>query len=412
MTDRRPDVADDPLPARLEAWFEREVHQAGADLRATPLGVARTRGGVRRGPLAPLVAAVVVVIVVVAGLTRLPGLAPGAAPTDSAGPSSTAGTAISTASAVPLGTPLASLPVDARYPDGIPSSLGGRSVARPSNVDTEPAGDVSFLLGGWSFDFGAIAWSCTPVLASPPSFGPRCGTPFLAENPLMDELPRVMLDGWTATIPAGPVVLLVHRNDARAAACAPNMRAACENVAVIEDIVWAGDFTTDTAPLKPTDVFMRLVEADASLPQARLDATFRGIEGCGAGLSCLPPEDLFVVHPPSTTIAPTITHGPPLRSCRPPFPQESWSIEGASIELVLLFPTIAARELVDQNFTASGFIGTTSGGVTCQTITDAFFNHEWIAVQNVMVAVQVNVNGPTAAQTRLIDEVRTALTRP
>jgi hypothetical protein len=179
MTDRRPDPPDgppDPLPGRLEAWFQHEVHQAGADLRAAPLRSGRTTGGERRGPLGPLVAAAVVAIVVVAGLTRLPGLAPGTEPKGSTGPSSTTDGSSSTPSPIPAGTPVASPVVDGRYPDGIPSSLGGRSVARPSNVDRRPANGASFLLGGWSFDFGAIAWSCLPMVGSPPPFGPRCGT--------------------------------------------------------------------------------------------------------------------------------------------------------------------------------------------------------------------------------------------
>ena len=394
MTDRRPNAPGDPgdpLSSRLEAWFEREVHEAGADLRATPLRPARTRGGVRRGPLGPVVAAALVVIVVIGGLTQLPGRAPGTAPTGSPGPSSTAGTAISTASPFPVATPVRSLRVDARYPDGIPSSLGGRHVARASNVEREPAGDVSFLLGGWSFDFGAIAWSCTPVLGSPPPFGPRCGTPFLAENPLLDELPRVMLDGWSASIPAGPVVLQVHRNDARAAFCSPDLRSACQNMAVIEAISWAGDATTAAAPLTPTVTFMRLIEADANLPQATIAAVSRSA--------------------PDNT-GPQGRPIDPAHSCVPPFPKQAWSVDGASMEFVLVFPTTAARELVDQDFTVSGFRGTSSGGLTCQTIADSFFNHEWIAVENVMVAVQANVNGQTSAQARLIAEVRKALARP
>ena len=414
MTDLRPDPQGDPLPDRLAGWFDREVRQAAADLRAAPLGSTRVVRRARGPVLAPLAAVAVVVVAVVAGLTRLPGLTPGVEPSGSSSPGSSVSNTPKSTTPDTLLTPNPPLIIDSRYPDGIPSSLGRQNVFRVTNlggVPSAPEDDSAFLLGGWSFDFNKIVYACTVQLVPEPSFGPRCGTPFLAENPLMDELPRVMLDGWTASIPAGPVVLKVHRHDARAASCAPERLEACENMAVIESLAWAGDSTTATAPREAIDTFMRILEADAGLPQAKVEAASQSFGDCPTGFSCLPPLPVIVVPAPSTTVDPSAGQGTLLHRCQPFYPQESWSVEGASIELVLVFPSTGAREAVDQTFTASGFIGTTSIGGTCQVTTDSFFSRRWIAIDNVMVAVRVDAGGPTVAQAKLIDEVRAALTR-
>jgi hypothetical protein len=189
----------------------------------------------------------------------------------------------------------------------------------------------------------------------------------------MDELPRVMLDGWSAAIPAGPVVVQVHRNDPRAALCAPNMRASCDNVAVIEGVVWSGDAIAAATPRSPTDTFTRLIGADPNLPRAMVSSARLTVPS-STGPHGRP------IGSPSDNIA-----GP----CRPPYPTEAWTIQGSWITTVLIFPTVTAREAVDQNFLASGFIGTTPDGRTCQTIADGAFVTTWVAIDNVMVAVQV-----------------------
>jgi hypothetical protein len=388
MTDLRPGPSRDPLPDQLAGWFDREVHQAAADLRAAPLGTTGVRRPAGRPAFAPLVAVAVVVIAVVAGLTRLPGLVPGVEPTGSSSPgSSVDATPKSTAPAPSASIP--ALSVDSRYPDGIPSSLGGQRVARVTDLEGTPAGDGSFLLGGWSYDFSRIVYACVVQLEPAPSFGPTCGTPFLTQNPIMDEQPRVMLDGWTSAIPAGPVVLQVHRHDPRAAVlCPTERREACENMAVVERIVWAGDSTTATAPRTPTDTFMRLIEADPNLPQTDIDPLgYPGVFG--------PPA-----HFP-----------PPLDECQPPYPDQAWTVRSTTITSVLVFPTIEAREAVDQDLTPSGFIGTTLGGDACMSTTDSAFSRRWVAVENVMVSVLVKIDGPTDAQAKFIDEVHAALSR-
>jgi hypothetical protein len=216
----------------------------------------------------------------------------------------------------------------------------------------------------------------------------------------MDGRPRILLDGWTAAIPPGPVAFEVQRRlDDQARLCVDD--ASCPQVVTIKRVVWSGDAVTAAAPRTAPDTFMRLVEADPNLPQATIAAVPRTAP-LNSG-----PQGRPVRTPSGDTTA-----GPFAGRCTAPYPRQAWTIQGSWITTVVVFPTVAAREAADQNFLGSGFIGTTPDGGTCQMIVDSFFNYEWIAVDNVMVAVQVNVNRPTAAQTKLIDEVRTALTRP
>ena len=395
MTDRRPDPPDDPLLARLAGWFDQEVRQAAADLHAAHLAPARTRPAASRSPVAPVAAAILVVIVVLAGLTRLPGVTPGTRPTGTPGATIPGASAPSSAVTSPGTTGDTASGVGSRYPDGIPSSLGGRYVSRPSNIERNPSNDASFLLGGWSFDFSAIAYACPIQIGTPPPFGPRCGTPFLADQPLMNDAPRVLLDGWTAAIPAGAVILQVHRDDARSARCTDDLM--CRRIGVVEKIVWTGDAVTAAFPTTAPDAFTRLVEADANLPQAILTP-----------VGLVSPTGPGVV-PGPTTSPDTVARPAGLDHCRPNYPAQAWTVQGSWIGTVLVFPTTADREAVDQDFLANGFVGTTTTGASCETIIDGLGITTWVAVDNVMVGVQTLTT--SLAPWLRPDAVRGALTR-
>jgi hypothetical protein len=384
MTDRQPDLDETRLSGELATWFAGEVRQAELDLRRAPLRPARARRGPARGIAAPAAGAILVVVLVIAGISRLPSLAgPATEPTGSSIPSSsvTASEPAATATPAPSGV------IEGRYADGIPQVMDTEAVLRPSNVDQlGPADDRSFLLGGWSFDLLAIMYLCPIIVGSPPPFGPVCGNQFLAELPLtFGDEPRVLLDGWTPDIPAGPVVLRVHVNDPLATRCAPAMREACEAMAVIEAVVWTGDDVTAAAPLTPIEAMQRLVGADPDLWQAVLTPASPGT-------------------PEFVTVEPDLQ---PLVRCEPPFPVLSWSANGSAITHILVFPTPQARAGVQPKLFASGWEGTNG----CRVIFDSLFAQEWVAVDNVMVAVNMNGDGPTPAQAARIDRVREALER-
>jgi hypothetical protein len=388
MIDRRPDSDDAALRADLDAWFQGEVRQAAADLRRAPLRPSRARVVPGRGAATPAVAAALLVILVVAGISRLPAFGgPGVEPTGDGTP--TAPTTEPSASAPGSSEPLPSasappLAIGGRFDDGIPMSIDGESVLRPGAVERRaPVGDAPFLVGGWTYDFQAVFYSCAIILGTPPPFGPHCGNPFLADTALVfGEGPRVMLAGWTSELGGGPFVVRVHRHDAQAAGCEPELREACESMAVVEGVVWAGDEVTTAEPFSPIAVFDRLIGADPNLYQANLTAV------------------------PGTIVYPDDVIGTQPRpfACPPPVPDLAWSVEGSGLTMVLVFPTTAAREATDQDFTATGYRGD-----GCFVTTDSTFMHEWIAVANVMVAVQIDVDGATPAQAKLVDDVRASL---
>jgi hypothetical protein len=389
MTDRRPDRDETRLSDELATWFAGEIRQAELDLRRAPLRPARGRRGPARGIAAPAAAAILVVVLVIAGISRLPSLAgPATEPTGSASP--VASPTASQPAATPSPEPASS--IDSRYADGIPAVIDGERVVRPSTIERlGPGDDRSFLLGGWLFDYRGIVVSCGLQVAPPPSFGPRCMTPYITDAPHDGSGGRIFVEDWVLQSGGGPVVFRVHRHDARAVSCVAERREACEATAVYEATVWAGDDVTAAGPLKPMAVVSALSFADPRLSEATLTPVGRLPQGPS-------------VEPTSAVPSPG---GGPDR-CAPPFPPMTWSVVGSGLSLVLVFPSVAAREAVESKFNASGFEGI--GG--CWVITDSYFNHEWVAVANVMVAVQVNVDGPTAAQAKLVEDVREALERP
>jgi hypothetical protein len=383
MTDRPSDLDDARLHADLATWFESEVRQADLDLRLAPLRPARARamaGSPGSRTVAGPAAALLVVILVAAGISRLPALtAPISEPTAS-GPSGSASSEPSTtAGASATATPEAAISIGRRYGDGIPQVIDGELVLRIGAVKSlAPTDDSAFLIGGWSWNFQSLVYACALMFIPPPDFGPRCGGPFLADVPIIGEGPRLAIEDWTPEIPAGPVVLRVHRNDARATRCPVETRELCEATAVIESVVWAGDDVTATAPLSPIDVFTRLTGADPNLSVAALT-----LEGEPDPIATEPPRGVYGICRQRTV------------------PLMAWSIVGAQISYVLVFSTIEARAAVQAEFGPSG--------LDCIIVVGGAVVNEWVAVDNVMVAVQVSVDGPTTAEARFVADVREAL---
>jgi len=384
MTDEHDDQR---LTARLSTWFEREVRQAESDLRRAPLRSTRARTMRRWELLGPALGAVLVVVLVVAGASRLPSLlGPAAEPSTSSPPtsSSTPGPATPSLSPGPTSSPAAGA-IGSRFDDGIPNRIDGELVLRPSTIDRlGPSDDRSFLLGGWLFDYDGLVLSCA-IEIDPVRFGPRCMSPYVSESPMTDLSGRVVVEGWGQRTGGGPVVLRVHRHDPVAATCMPERREACELTAVIEQVVWSGDEVTAAAPITATQAIQRLLAADPTL-----------IEG---DLTAIPPP------PAEPTPTPAANERRPFGGCPPQFPRLAWWVSGGAIGTVLVFPTTAAREAVDQDFHASGWRGANG----CVVIADGLFANEWVAVDNVMVGVLIDPDGATPEQAALAEAVRSAL---
>jgi hypothetical protein len=364
MTDRGPDLDETRISDELATWFAGEVRQAELDLRRAPLRPARARRGPARGIAAPAAGAILVVVLVIAGITRLPSLAgPATEPTGSAIPSSSVAASEPAATATPAPTGV----IEDRYGDGIPMTIDGERVLRiPTLDDVAPADDSPFLLGAWTIDWNGVTMSCLPVPGTPPPFGPtRCNSRWLTEGPA-NHGDSIGLESWP-TIPAGPVVVRIHRHDERAELCEGTYREGCETLAVIEAVVWTGDEATAAAPIGPVDAILRLQGAlqgslgELSIPrwrqQPRIDTQ-----------PSAAPED-----------------------CLPPYPTLSWLIWHEApldpIHTILVFPNVAARERVDQDLHTSGLSGKTASGQLCRVLTDGPSETDWIAVANVMVGV-------------------------
>ncbi len=385
MTDR---LGDDRLPSRLATWFAREVRQADADLRRSPLLPARARPPRRWDLVAPSLGALLLLALVVAGASRLPSLL-GPAVEPSTSPPGASSSPLITATTSPPPSPTASPAAGAigsRFDDGIPNRIDGELVIRPSTIDRlGPSDDGSFLLGGWLFDYDGLVLACT-LQIDPVLFGPRCMSPYVSEAPLTDLGSRVVVEGWRQRTGGGPVVLQVHRHDPIAATCMPVRREACEATAVIEQVVWSGDDVTDAAPITAIEAIRRILGADPTMIEGDLEAL----------------SPLLNWPSPSTGSA---ERPPSILQCPPQYPRLSWSVSGAGIAAILVFPTNEAREVVDQDFLAGGWRGANG----CEAMIDSLYAIDWVAVDNVMVAVLIDPTGATPHQAALVEAVRSAL---
>ncbi|MCI0581608.1 MAG: hypothetical protein L0227_01730 [Chloroflexi bacterium] len=368
MTDRSPTDDDARLHTELTAWFEGEVRQAELDLRRAPLRPARARRGPARGIAAPAAGAILVVVLVIAGVSRLPSLAgPATEPTGSTIPSSSVPASAPSDSATPAATGV----ITGRYGDGIPMDIDGEPVLRITSLDLAPTDDTPFLVGAWTIDWKDVRMSCLPVPGTPPPFLPRCNVRWLSDAPANRGDAVLGLYSWTP-LSAGPVVVKVHRHDDRAGLCDAATREACEALAVVEDTQWTGDVVTAAEPISPVEAIQRL---EGALPGSI--------------------REISMLWGPAGPPRPGLGLGEAIGQCLPPYPQLSWTVWGASsIRSILVFPSVAARERVDQDLTPTGFNGPTETGEDCsiRVIYDFTpYETEWIAVENVMVAIDVEV---------------------
>jgi hypothetical protein len=377
MTDRStpPNEVDATLDADLESWFQGEVRQAAADLRRAPLRPSRARVVTGRGVAGPAVAAALVVTLIVAGISRLPAFGgPAAEPSSTFGPTVPPTTIDPTTSTLPSPSPAFGGVIGDRYQDGIPAFIDGELVRRQGKVggSSFPDDGSSFLVGGWLQHPEAIR-SCVTSAALEP-----CPNPVLASTPLEDPDALPVHLSFTFQDPVDAVVLRVHRDDPRADDCEPARIEICRAVLVAEAVLWSDDEQIRTAPISTRHALNRLrfLVPELTVMERAIDP--RRFD--------------------------------PASSCDPGFPRQTWTTPGLRIAQVLVFPSVAAREAVDDNFNASGFRGTyPRDNGPCSVTTDSFFSHEWVVVHNVMVALQVDVAGATAAQAKLIDEVRASL---
>lgn len=229
--------------------------------------------------------------------------------------------------------------MNGRFADGIPGDIDDQPVNRAADArafanaytDATP-----FLLGGWYV--GPRPVSC-PAPMDPHPLAWSCGPAMLGERPGTG----VLVLGPAPKIPEGPVVIAAHVHDPAANACLPENRARCQTTIVVDRLVWAGDEVTNTAPISIQDVVTALRQDIAGF---------------------------------------TVEVDRPARNCDPGWPRISWVSNSAiGVTNVLVFPTIADREAVDQNFRSGGWTGI--DGCSVDVYGDPW---QWVAVDNVMVS--------------------------
>lgn len=244
MADSSQPVPPNPPPDRLERWFAAEVHAAEQDVKrglVTVSGALIRRGGLgRRGALGGFTAATSVVVLLVVALTS--GFLGGAT-----GPSPSTGTAGVTASPAMDTSPATASPSGALYADGIPSTLEGQPVLRPTEAAARAAASTDaspFLIGGW-----LTGWD--PYTGCPRPTGPEadqvldqgfCGV-YLAETPVIGQVGPVKLHfrvGLSDGRYSGPVIVRVHTHDPLAVSCAAANQDACAHAVMVDALVWDG----------------------------------------------------------------------------------------------------------------------------------------------------------------------------
>lgn len=224
-------------------------------------------------------------------------------------------------------------PIAGRFPDGIPNQIAGEAVFRVANLSDAPV--ASFLLGGWA---PGPPWGCGIVVVRPPGAEGTedlcpLGQGFIADGPTSAGI-------WTTgSFDPGPVIVRVHRGPD----CSGRLGCGLRPEFVVEQVLWAGDEATNTQPLRITDVVTAL-ERDIAGFAVEVDR--------------------------------------PSRTCDPGWPDISWvPTSGSGVTNILVFPTIADREAVDQNFRSSGWTGI--DGCSVATYGDPW---HWVAVDNVMIS--------------------------
>ena len=266
-------------------------------------------------------AAIGVVGILVASLLLRPEVAPTATPSGTASPT--------VSPATPPGSPPSAVEAS-RYPGGIPMSFDGEAVylGLGATLHAEATTDATpFLVGGW-FEYRS-EWECSggigPRASIPPALHTRCGGRAGAGSSApwgwtwSGGTLRVAWNGHSLPGRLGPSIVRVHTHDPSAAECSPQVRAECESILVVDDVLWTGDAWTAASPLSVAEAVRRLEAVEI------LNETRKSDNSAFAVYKFL-----------SVTTRP--------QTCAEPWPYEVFDVHGdPRFGLLAVFPTEAAR---------------------------------------------------------------------
>lgn len=211
---------------------------------------------------------VVLALFLVAACTpTVPSAPPITSPSASA-PATTVPTIVPSPSPVPV--PELGSTVTARYDDGLPRWMGGSFVHRGDEATDfahAQADASSFLVTGWATYLGQPL-SC-PIPLDGSTWARDCGrvrfsdVAGITDARLTDAITfrHALARGVVARPLLGPVVVVVHARDPRAAAeCGADV-AVCSAMMVVERVIWKGDDATAPGPVTEAAVIAALVAA-------------------------------------------------------------------------------------------------------------------------------------------------------
>ncbi|MFI5258126.1 MAG: hypothetical protein ACHQ01_00730 [Candidatus Limnocylindrales bacterium] len=307
------DSHDDRTEARVRAAFASELRRAESDLDLSPLkagqrpedrspaaGVAQhgRRSALRTGALT-------VTAVLILGLAVGAGFLV-AGPRNAA--SSETPSTNAPASEIPPPSAAVPLPTSSilRYGDGIPQVWQGQPVLRWTDAlarRSTATDDTPFLAGGW-LDIPVGASSC-PASHADPSAPPTTwisngGCQFNYVSTDAGSQPTTQ-NGVTTfrfykgNLTSGPAIMRVHIHDPRATQCG-YQEAICDDMIVVDDVVWTGDAATAPHPLSVAQV---IAAATVVSPTSGLRAPAPDVWGCGASVT-----DGLMLCPPLTPATP------------------------------------------------------------------------------------------------------------
>jgi hypothetical protein len=248
-----------------------------------------------------------------------------------------AGVSLATASPPsvgPIPTPTAT-PEPARSASGIPLELDGQPVyvgLAGAVRAARSADDTPFLVGGWFQD--GFMKQCEAIGPWPRLLS-QCGSQIGADGWTSFTGPQgrffwpgaqgivegVVGSGLRLPNDVGPAIVRVHTHDAQAASCPEesNLRPRCQQVMVVDAVLWTGDEWTDASPLTVMNA-------------ATLVA--------GQGI-----RERITLHDKSIlTVDRRVAITPPAAPCPWPWPHQTYVIrEDPRFGALLVFPTEAAR---------------------------------------------------------------------
>jgi hypothetical protein len=214
--------------------------------------------------------------------------------------------------------PSAAPPEVARYPGGVPETLGGEPVLVDLAAATHLRATTDatpFLIGGW-FDDGTTVL-CTGGIPPDPSplFNRGCGS---GPVPPSAALPPLYWHGQRLPDGRSIAVLRVHTHDPLAAGCKPENRALCDGVPVVDAILWTGDEGSATAPFTVQDAMTWVGSVDAKETRTVAPNTTAQLQ-----------RELFVTP----------------RTCPSPWPNAVFELHGdPRFGLIAVYPSTAERE--------------------------------------------------------------------